>query len=120
MMFLIRRPDHYGQWKEFQEQAEGDMNDRPLTWDELAWYRSRIRDMVALARTNHPQTKLMWRVLHQSKTNTGGRNVQVFQLNQSARQVMQEEGIPIFEWAKLIQGNGDYSGSLLPSSRTLC
>ena len=70
---------------------------RTLTWNELAWHRTRLRSVIAAYRVAFPDAALMFRLGQPHSSNNAGGNVGVFQLNQSIRFVMGELGVPIFE-----------------------
>lgn len=55
LRYFARKAQHEG-W-----QAELQRSDRPLTWDELRWHRSRLRSFVMLFRERFPGTKIMYR-----------------------------------------------------------
>ncbi|CDR45883.1 hypothetical protein NBRC10512_002726 [Rhodotorula toruloides] len=83
--------------------------ERPLTYSELAWHRSRVRDFVDLVREKFPGVPLMWKTGQERESNRGYGNVAVYQLNQSLRAVLNRLNIPVFDWGALITGEWQYN-----------
>ncbi|BGP58316.1 hypothetical protein JCM8202_000921 [Rhodotorula sphaerocarpa] len=102
LRYFARKAQHEG-W-----QAELQRSDRPLTWDELRWHRSRLRSFVMLFRERFPGTKIMYRPGQLRADNAGSGNVAVYQINESAQHVMAELGVPIFPWGAHLIGDESY------------
>lgn len=83
--------------------------ERPLTFAELAWHRTRLSKVIGTLRQMYPGVPLMFRLGQPHHTSANSGNIAVFQLNRSARQAMKELGVPIFEWATLLQGESGYT-----------
>ncbi|GAA94708.1 uncharacterized protein L969DRAFT_94664 [Mixia osmundae IAM 14324] len=77
---------------------------RPLLWQELAWHRSRVRQVINELRHRFAGVPIMYRVDHYHADQDNGKNLHVYQVNQSMRSLMLQMGIPIFEWGALITG----------------
>ncbi|GAA6013085.1 hypothetical protein JCM10207_006167 [Rhodosporidiobolus poonsookiae] len=82
---------------------------RPLSYNELAWHRARVREYVELFRREFPGVPLMFRLGQSRRDNAHHANVAVFQLNESLRAVLRELDVPVFEWARLITGESRYN-----------
>ncbi|TNY22854.1 hypothetical protein DMC30DRAFT_444909 [Rhodotorula diobovata] len=83
--------------------------ERPLTYSELAWHRSRVRVLVEAVREAFPGVPIMFRLGQAHQTNRNEGNVEVFQLNESLRAVLAKLDVPIFEWASLLTGESRYA-----------
>ena len=93
-------------------------DERPLTYSELAWHRSRTRAFIDAVRDAFPGTPVMFRLGQEHQTNRNEGNVAVFQLNQSLRAVLAKMRVPVFEWASLLTGERRYGASRLSRSRS--
>ncbi|ORY81282.1 hypothetical protein BCR35DRAFT_304158 [Leucosporidium creatinivorum] len=94
---------HYGWTWELQRVT------RPMTWNELAWHRARLTDYVRLFQKRFPDVPIMFRLGQERANNQGGGNVALYQMNESAKTLMNYLGIPIFPWAELLTGEEDYA-----------
>ncbi|BGP42483.1 hypothetical protein JCM10450v2_006578 [Rhodotorula kratochvilovae] len=83
-------------------------DERPLTYSELAWHRSRVRVFVESVREAFPGVPVMFRLGQSHQTNRNEGNVAVYQLNESLRAVLAKLEVPIFEWAGLLTGESQY------------
>ncbi|GAA5943025.1 hypothetical protein JCM3775_000237 [Rhodotorula graminis] len=84
-------------------------DERPLTYSELAWHRSRTRAFIDAVRAAFPGTPVMFRLGQEHQTNRNEGNVAVYQLNQSLRAVLAKMNVPVFEWASLLTGERRYA-----------
>lgn len=95
-------------------QAERVMVD-PLTPNQLLWHRTRFIEVVNLVKAEFPDTPLFYRTTTYPKATVvrnDNRAIAVFQINQSARSLMSQLKVPLFNWADLIQGNHEYLDSV--------
>lgn len=69
-----------------------------LTFNELLWHRTRLEQAVVAVREHFPDTPLLYRTTteHKSDSRVVDYPVAVFQLNQSARALMQARQVPLF------------------------
>ncbi|GAA5885576.1 hypothetical protein JCM3774_001661 [Rhodotorula dairenensis] len=97
---------------------------RALSWNELRWHRHRLGMMVQLFRDRFPGVPLMYRTAQSRANNRAKGNVALFQINDSAKFIMHQLGVPIFPWGDLLVGSDDYGDDIhfkVPSQATyLC
>ncbi|KAK9895615.1 hypothetical protein P389DRAFT_170324 [Cystobasidium minutum MCA 4210] len=84
---------------------------RPVSYERLMWQRSRLAEVVGKLRETLPGTTVMYRTTTQPgerRSEKDDEMIAVFQINQSARMVMDLLKVPLFHWSELIKGSHSY------------
>ncbi|GAA5985495.1 hypothetical protein JCM10908_006998 [Rhodotorula pacifica] len=106
LRYFTRKAVHEGWSEQLRKEP------RTLTWDELRWHRHRLQVFVELFRKRFPDTPHMYRPAQLRATNKGAGNVAIFQINESAKSLMETLGVPIFPWGDLLIGEEDYADDM--------
>ncbi|KAF8579009.1 hypothetical protein K439DRAFT_1638368 [Ramaria rubella] len=86
-------------------QRNSTLVNQPLTYSELSWHRSRIRELVAYTRALYgEEIPIMFRTRHFRESNRWNRIMRIFQLDQNLRAVARELDIKLFRWGDLLEG----------------
>jgi hypothetical protein len=75
------------------------------TYEEIAWHRSRIRELINHLRDMFGEsTPMMFRVRQHRLRNHQGGVMKIHQLDQSSRAICKEMGVKLFLWGERLEG----------------
>lgn len=77
-------------------------------WNELAWFRGRVRALVGLVRDLWPHTPVMFRTRQLRAAADDFHLLTIFQLDQGLRALGRELGVKLFTWGDKLEGYNVY------------
>lgn len=77
-------------------------------WNELSWFRGRVRKLVASVRSLYPQTPIMFRTRQLRAVAEDFHLLTIFQLDQGLRALGSELGVRLFTWGDQLEGYNVY------------
>ncbi|SCZ89858.1 BZ3500_MvSof-1268-A1-R1_Chr1-3g01621 [Microbotryum saponariae] len=83
--------------------------DRPLLWSELKWYRRRFGEVLEALKATFPNSGIITRTIQPYRDNRNGRNVAIFEMNESIKAISRRHNIATMRWAELLQGTESYA-----------
>ncbi|KAM0745901.1 hypothetical protein T439DRAFT_330263 [Meredithblackwellia eburnea MCA 4105] len=102
------------EWHRNQVAGTKDPPKYKVTFEDLSWHRGRLTKFVAAMRETFPEAQIMFRLgtKRNVPTGIGEGNLGIFKLNESSKGLMRKLGIPIFNWAALIDGDTSYKDDM--------
>lgn len=83
-------------------------NNHGFLFNELAWHRSRLRELIDFVRANYGTPPIMYRTRQIRKHTAHDELLRIFQLDESCRAVALEMGVKEFTWGDKLEGYVKY------------
>ena len=90
---------------QYGEEHRDRQKARGFLWGEIAWHRSRLREMITFVREKYGQDlPMMFRTRHIRAKMGADQLLHVAQLDQSGRAASRDMGIRLFTWGEKLEG----------------